>query len=422
MGCACAAVGQTWQPVWNDEFNGTSIDASRWRFELGGGGWGNNEIQTYTDSTRNATVWGPYPITAKFKRPPTGTLAIVGRRDAAGGFSSARLASRAAWTYGKVEIRALVPGGVGTWPAIWMLPAAGSYGNLAWPDNGEIDIMEEVGHEGDVAHCSVHTHTYNWMNGNGPTNGWNLANMVGGWHLYSLEWFPDHVDIKADGGTVLTWRREGRDWRAWPFDRPFELRLNMAIGGNWGGAQGVTTTGWPRGFLIDYVRVYRAATSPYLPRTAPGTAQATDYDQGGQGFSFYDSTPANEGGLGSRVDAVDVGTSPTEGLYIGWIAPDEWWTYTFDVPQAGSYTLNLRTAAPAAGARLTADVDDQKFLPSVDVAPTGSWDTFGTTSAGTLSLTAGVHRVRVRALSAGWNLSRVSLDVAPRARRAHPAR
>lgn len=399
---------QTWKLVWQDEFNGSAIDQTKWRYELGGGGWGNNELETYTNDLLNARILKPYDTRLRWKASAPGYLDIRAQRDANGNFTSARLASNAAWTYGRMEIRANVPGGLGTWPAIWMLPAEWTYGNGGWPDNGEIDIMEQVGFEGNVDHCSIHTHTYNWMNANGPTNSVSVANMVGGWHTYTMEWRPDRIDLGVDGRIVLTWARQGRDWQAWPFDKAFQFRLNLAIGGSWGGQQGVTTTGWPRSFFIDYVRVFRAETSPLNGFTAPGTVRAVDYDQGGEGFAYHDTTAGDTGGKG-RGDSVDVGLSPSEGVYIGWIDPDEWWTYTVNVPAAGTYALSVRTAAPAAGGLLYADVDDRLVGTRLAVPVTANWDTFSTLPLGNVTLTSGSHRIRIGSLAAGWNLGSISL-------------
>ena len=145
-----------WRTVWADEFDGSAIpDSTKWMYEVGGHGWGNNELQFYTESRReNARIEG-------------GVLTIEARREEWQGrsYTSARLNSRQGWQYGRIEARARLPHGRGTWPAIWTLPVRGTYGNGGWPDNGEIDIMEHVGFDPNVVHASVHTRAYRSRSG-----------------------------------------------------------------------------------------------------------------------------------------------------------------------------------------------------------------------------------------------------------------
>lgn len=409
LALACVAsvgFGQTWQLVWADEFAAnSSISKSNWRWETGGGGWGNQELETYTNTTQNSTVLtnGPY-----------GFLDIIGRRDAAGAYTSARLASIPSWTYGRMEVRAWVPGGKGTWPAIWMLPEKNTYGNLGWPDNGEIDIMEEVGYEGNVSHGSVHSHSYNWTLGNGVTNSISVPGMTAGFHIYALEWRPTQIDILVDGKKYMSYSRNGANWMAWPFDKAFQFRLNLAIGGSWGGAQGVDTNIWPRHFLIDYVRVYKAQSLPYGNTNAvPGKIVATDYDTGGEGFAYHDTTAGNTGGL-LRKDGVDIGSSPTEGYYVGWIATDEWLNYTVPVKAYGKYTFTVRVASPNVGKQFYLEIDDMKATNPITVPKTGDWNRFATLGLGSWTLAPGLHKFRIVALTDGWNLGNMtSVKVTP---------
>lgn len=401
LGCVSAiSSSQAWQLVWSDEFGPAAhIDASKWRWEIGGGGWGNRELETYTSSTANSTL---------SSLSGQSFLDIIARRDVSGNFTSARLASNAAFTYGRMMIRAWVPGGLGTWPAIWMLPSTYEYGNHSWPDNGEIDIMEEVGFEGNISHGTVHNHSFNGMLGNQISNSLAVPNMTAGFHIYSLEWRPTQIDIFVDGKSYLSYHRNGADWKAWPYDKPFQFRLNMAVGGTWGGAKGVATNIWPRHFAIDYFRVYKGVSTRYgKSNSIPGKIFASQYDLGGEGFAYHDTTPGNTGGI-LRNDGVDIGTSPSEGPYIGWIAPDEWVNYSVPVNAAGKYAFTIRVASPNTGKSFYLEVDDAKATEPLIVPNTGDWNKFTTLQMGTLPLTAGNHRFRVVALTDGFNFGNIS--------------
>lgn len=240
-----------WRTVWADEFDGSGLpDPARWSYDVGGSGWGNNELQFYTNERKeNARV-------------ENGVLILEARREDWQGkaYTSARLNSRQGWTYGRIEARAKLPRGRGTWPAIWMLPVHGEYGNKGWPDNGEVDIMEHVGFDPDVIHASVHTRAYNHVDRTQRTAVTNVPGSQDGFHVYAVEWTAGEIRAFADGREYFSFRNERRtnpqaDWRQWPFDRDFRVLLNIAVGGNWGGQKGVDETIWPQRMEIDYVRV-----------------------------------------------------------------------------------------------------------------------------------------------------------------------
>ena len=242
-----------WQPVWADEFDTDGApDPAKWSYEVGGHGWGNNELQFYTDARReNARVEG-------------GVLIVEARRESWQGrsYTSARLNSRSGWTYGRIEARAKLPRGRGTWPAIWMLPVRGSYGHGGWPDNGEIDVMEHVGFDPNVVHASVHTSAYNHVAGTQRTARTAVPGADAGFHVYAVEWTSSEIRAYVDDRSYFQFRNERlsnpqADWRHWPFDREFRILLNVAVGGNWGGQQGVDESIWPQRMEIDYVRVLR---------------------------------------------------------------------------------------------------------------------------------------------------------------------
>ena len=234
-------------PVWRDEFDGSGRpDASKWGYDLGGDGWGNNELQVYTDRIDNASV-------------DDGVLTITAKKEALSGrdYTSARLVSKGKgdFLYGRFEIRAKLPPGRGTWPAIWMLPTDWAYGG--WPHSGEIDIMEHVGFDPDRVHVSVHTGAYHHTIGTQKTSTKMVAGATTAFHRYRVDWTPYAVRGYIDDVQMYEFVNEGTGPAAWPFDRRFHLLLNIAVGGNWGGQKGVDDTVFPARMEVDYVRVYR---------------------------------------------------------------------------------------------------------------------------------------------------------------------
>lgn len=235
-------------PFWKDEFEYTGLpDPAKWGYDVGGHGWGNNELQYYTEEREeNARVEdGKLVITAIREN-------IQGRE-----YSSARIVSRGKgdFLYGRFEIRAKLPAGRGTWPAIWMLPTDWEYGN--WPSSGEIDIMEHVGYDPNNVLMSVHTEAYNHMIGTQKSGGKNVPTAIDSFHVYRIDWTPYAIRGFIDGEQIFTFVNEGKGYKTWPFDKKFHLLMNLAVGGNWGGAQGIDKTIFPARFEIDYVRVYR---------------------------------------------------------------------------------------------------------------------------------------------------------------------
>lgn len=233
---------------WAEEFDGTSVNLSNWQYETGASGWGNNELQHYTPG-ENASV-------------SDGHLTITIKKEAYKGsnFTSTRMVSRDRFEfrYGKVEVRAKMPELLGTWAAIWMMPANSSYGT--WPKSGEIDIMEYVGYEPDRVHGTVHTDSYNHKKGTQQGFSTVINNVADEFHIYTIEWLPDQIRFYIDG--QYYWRYNPGlflncpIYKQWPFDQDFYLILNTAVGGDWGGARGIADTGWPQEMQVDYIRVY----------------------------------------------------------------------------------------------------------------------------------------------------------------------
>lgn len=237
--------------VWYDEFNAPGRpDTTRWGYDLGSGpenGWGNNEQQYYTDRTENARI-------------ENGVLIIEARRDSVQGkaYTSARVISRKKgdWVYGYVEVRAKLPKGKGTWPAIWMLPTDWSYGG--WPTSGEIDIMEHVGYDPEVVHGTIHSELYNHIKQTQKEGKTKVAGSQDDFHVYAMRWTADKMDFLVDDKVFYTIPKDPRDgYKGWPFDKRFYLVLNVAVGGNWGGKEGIDPSIWPQRMEVDYVRIYQ---------------------------------------------------------------------------------------------------------------------------------------------------------------------
>ncbi len=236
-----------WKMVWNDEFDGSGLpDPNKWNYDIGGHGWGNNELEYYTAGrTKNARV-------------ENGRLIIEAVRESIEGkeYSSARMVTRdrASWNQGKIEVRAKLPKGIGTWPAIWMLADTRP---LKWPDDGEIDIMEHVGFDQGTVHGTIHTLKYNHIIGTQKANQIKVNDCSENFHTYQMEWDKDSLKIGMDGNYYFTYKNEGSGYEAWPFENKFYLILNVAVGGNWGGSKGVDAAIWPQRMEVDYVRVYQ---------------------------------------------------------------------------------------------------------------------------------------------------------------------
>lgn len=234
-------------PVWADEFNYTGLpDNTKWGYDTGGDGWGNNELQYYTNREENAAVGnGLLTITAKKE--------TYQNRN----YTSARLVSKGKgdFLYGRFEVKAKLPKGKGTWPAIWMLPTDWAYGG--WPKSGEIDIMEHVGYDPNMVHISVHTEAYNHSINTQKTSKRTVDKAMEEFHLYRVDWTPYAIRGYIDDQLLFTFVNEEKGSATWPFDKKFHFLLNIAVGGNWGGAQGVDDSVFPAKMEIDYVRVYK---------------------------------------------------------------------------------------------------------------------------------------------------------------------
>jgi beta-glucanase (GH16 family) len=252
-GVAPAAIGPL---VWSDEFNGPAgqaPDPAKWTLEVGGSGWGNNELQYYTRNTSNAAMNG------------AGSLVITARRENPGNFqchyglcqyTSARMitSGKFAQAYGRFEARMRIPRGQGIWPAFWML--GNNIGQVGWPASGELDIMENIGREPSTVHGTLHGPGYS--GGSAVGAGYTLPGgqaFADAFHVFAVEWSPSSISWFVDGTRYQT--RTAADLRGnpWVFDHPFFFIMNIAVGGFWPGNPDGTTQ-FPQTLTVDYVRAY----------------------------------------------------------------------------------------------------------------------------------------------------------------------
>ena len=244
--------------VWSDEFvmdPQSGIDwtypSDDWTFETGGSGWGNDEAQYYVDKQYENNVVakvkdGNLVLSAyKLDSPLEGKKYI-----------SARMTTKRSWTYGKIEMRAKLCSGRGVWPAFWMLPATMTSDDLL---DGEIDIMEYVGYEPGIVWFSLHNKKDRTEEGkNLLTTPYTISNPEAEFNVYGVEWTEDYIQAYIDDVPYYTFRNDGTgDPESWPFSKPFRIKLNIAIGGTWGGYMGIDDTIFPAEYIIDYVRVYQ---------------------------------------------------------------------------------------------------------------------------------------------------------------------
>jgi beta-glucanase (GH16 family) len=243
--------------AWADEFNGSTLDTSKWSFDTSRNklGWYNGELQYYAANR---------PENLRFAK---GLLIIEARKDPShmrklgdwGGqqYSSAKITTKgkASFQYVFVEARAKLPCAGGTWPALWMMPDAPT----TWPNGGEIDILEHVGSEPHVAHANLHTRLFNHTLHNGRGAQVTVPTACEDFHRYQLSWTPDAITIGVDDRAYMRVRNDQPGGPgAWPFDKPFYLILNLAMGGDWAAAKGMDDAALPQRFEVDYVRVWQS--------------------------------------------------------------------------------------------------------------------------------------------------------------------
>ncbi len=245
--------------AFKDEFNGSNgspIDTTKWTAEIGGSGWGNQELEYYTNSTQNAYQDGSGSLAIKSIKldPPLTLTCWYGPCQ----YTSARLVSKGKFEirYGRFEARVKIPRGQGIWPAFWLLGS--NIDSVSWPQCGEIDIMENIGREPSMVHGTIHGPGYS--GGNGISGTYTLPNngvFSDDFHIFAIEWSPNEIRWYVDGVNYKTTTVQDLPaGTTWVFDHPFFIIMNSAVGGGWPGNPDGTTV-FPQTMLIDYVRVYK---------------------------------------------------------------------------------------------------------------------------------------------------------------------
>ena len=458
-----------WQPVWCDEFNYEGLpDSTKWSYDVGGHGWGNQELQYYTNADIDNAYVG------------NGYLTIKAIKEGFGGneYTSARLISKNSgdWLYGKIQIRAQMPSGKGTWPAAWLLPTNWEYGD--WPDSGEIDIMEYVGYDPNTLHSTIHTKAYNHGIGTQVGESTTVENAEATFNVYEMEWEPNIIRYYLNGYNFYTVNYNPdssntmRSHEAWPFDKEFHLLLNLAIGGGWGGAMGVDDNITPAYYLIDYVRVYQKDyagmdnENPHQVKNLRVEKQNNNYtfvawdtaldDVMVEYYEFYindvfkkNSTHngiyltdvvigdtvkvipvdfAGNKGIASeieiteplppnvlqRIEAEDyITTSNTEvestsdtggGQNVGYIVEGSTLTYEITVLEAGTYKLTARAASLNGNGGFDFYQGNTK-LTSLYIGQTGGWQNWQDFTSNQFTLTPGTYTFKILSTAKDWNIN-----------------
>lgn len=460
-----------WPLVWFDEFDGVTVDRTKWNFEIGGDGWGNGEAQYYTDGLNS--------------RIENGCLVIEARQETMGqnAYTSSRMttAHKGDFLYGRIEVRAKLPSTGGTWPAIWTLPTDWVYGN--WPHCGEIDIMEHTGNNLGYVFGTVHTGAYNHMQGTQKGGGVMIPDVSDAFHVYALEWYPDHMDWYYDDQLVFSFENEYKTFEEWPYNIPHHLMLNVAVGGGLGGEIDVNGV-WPQQMVVDYVRVYdfNIGTNDVIAPSAPSDlsasvsgidvqlnwTQASDdqyvesyniYKDGElvkivsfPGCQFINLNPLTEyifsvvaidfGGNQSEEAIIHVTTGPlvshqvpgvweaedylymngilTEpcldaggGFNVAYINTYDWLEYYIDVREAGNYRFQARGAAASQKGAIQLLDETNKQLAILDIPVTGGWQNWQTSQSQPFYLKQGSQRLTVKALASNFNLNWFNLVLEP---------
>jgi beta-glucanase (GH16 family) len=246
-----------WKLTWSDEFNGpdgSAVDPTKWKHDVGGTGWGNNELEYYTDGTQNAVVQGGYLVITATKQGASQYHCSYGTCQ----YTSARLLTQGLFSqqYGRFEARVQMPTGKGIWPAVWML--GDNISTVSWPACGEIDFMETIGSDISTNHGSLH------MPGDNPSGTFKLPNgasYADAFHTFAIEWETGTVRFYVDDQLYVTQMRSSvPSGGTWEFEHPFFLLINVAVGGSWPGSPDSTTT-FPQTMKVDWVRAYQKDTT-----------------------------------------------------------------------------------------------------------------------------------------------------------------
>jgi beta-glucanase (GH16 family) len=418
---------QEWELVWADEFDTAGApDPAKWAYDLGAGGWGNSEVQTYTDELENARVENGHLLIQVQQSEGTRVPS----------YTSARLVTRERQSlqYGRVEVRAKLPSETGTWSAIWMLSTDALLADAYWPDNGEIDIVEHVGYEEDPAflalrgqdsmpnlHSTLHTAERNHFDSSGIGGSSYVPTASTEFHTYAFNWTPERmefwvddtlhfeVDKATDAG--IPRRNPPSDLTPyWPFDQRFHLILNIAVGGSWGGhfnsnyypgtspygQDGIDHDGvWPQTMEVDYVRFYKPAKALVENRlVAPGKYPAESFTEE-SGFILQHTA----------TDGV---------LALGEVDPGDTARYTVHAAEAGDYTVRLDFAQGARNGMVSLQNESNgESLTEVALVDNGAAPSgWRQAELGVLALRRGLNELRLTALAEGADLGGLTLTLA----------
>ena len=408
------------QPKWTltfaQEFDGpkgTAPDPKIWTRDLGGGGYGNNELQSYTDGNQNAFLDGKGNLIIEARKEKT-----TGKDNITRDYSSARMHTSKSFSqaYGKIEARIKMPTGKGIWPAFWMLGA--NIGTAGWPGSGEIDIIEYLGHETNKAHGTVHGPGYSGGAGvSGSTDSPTTLN--DDFHTYAIEWEPEEIRFYLDGKVYQITTPNDIGTNKWVYDHPFFIILNLAVGGGWPGNPNESTT-FPQQLVIDYVRAYkdenlvidtegiakraalRKLNGPIYhwpgPFKVPGVVPCADFNLGGEGVGYHDLDPENQGGQYRLKDGVDIGGSGTGGIKhsVGWTKEGEWLAYDLDVQDNARFYSEFQVASEGDGGTMHLEVDGKTMDEPVTIPNTGGWTTWKPVKGPVVLLTKGKHTLKLK--------------------------
>jgi beta-glucanase (GH16 family) len=382
---------QCWNLVWEDEFTGTALNTSYWTHETGAGGWGNNELQNYANSTSNVNV-------------SDGTLKI-NAIESGGNYTSGRIVTKnkAYFAYGKMVARLKLPFGQGIWPAFWMLPNDNYYGG--WPYSGELDIMELLGHQPAKMYGTIHGSNAGNQVSSGTFYNLPSGTFADDFHEFSMEWEPNQVKMYVDGNLYMTRTNAQLNANPWPFDKAFFFIFNVAVGGNWPQYPDATTV-FPQTMEVDWVRVYQKLDEVIIngQQLVENNAMAKTYSVTSLPACTYTwSVPSGASitsGQGTNVIQVNWGNS------------------------GGEVSVLLDNACGSSTRTLTVDVSPNIWANPAFEQDLAQWSfRKGGTAAATVSITTsnvqeGTKAANVSVTAAGANpwdvqLSRLANDIVP---------
>ena len=315
-----------WELVWEDEFDSEEIDESKWNKLRWRPGWVNNEQQAYTDRDINLYLDDGNLVIQGLIEPGYYGTDYTGTAYNSD-YTSGRMNTddKVSWTYGRFDIRAKLPNGKGSWPAIWMLGE--NISTVGWPNCGEIDIVEHVGFDDGRIHASIHTEDYNHMNNTQKSGSTFIETATDSFHIYSLEWSPTYLRYLIDNESYFfVYNGSNGDVAKWPFDEPQYIIMNLAIGGDWGAIQGIDPSAFPMKMLVDYVRVYKMSENF-------NDVQVT--------FQV-DMKNETVNGTGVWLSGGNISSGQAGGLQMQPVSDTSIWQTTLTLPPNSSYTYKFR--------------------------------------------------------------------------------